>query len=368
MIVDIEEKSSPLISFYESMGAQVETLNDVKVVKSFSDVKREVNTIYDGIALRDISHYGIVELKGKDTLDFLHRITSNSVKDLPREKIADTIFTSEKGRIIDYTKLINFEDYQILICNRSNQQKVISWIQKYVITDDVKADEANGKYGLIEIMGPQADSFATLISGDVVNALQPNSFKIVNTDGIIYFLMKILAEDGKARYWILANSDNSQRMINYISDNKGVFDFSFIGEDAYNIYRVEQGIPAAPNEINTEYNPHEVNLLSAVDFKKGCYIGQEVIARLDTYDKVKRCFSGLEFSESFDLVGKMTLMDDNNMEAGVVTSVVNSIKLNKCIGLGFVSKNYSQDGTSLSAKSESGKVINVTVRSLPFVK
>jgi tRNA-modifying protein YgfZ len=367
-MIDFEEKSSPLLNFYESMNAEIETLTDFRIVKNFSNIKKEVNTIYDGIALRDISHYGIVELKGADTLDFLHRITSNSVKNLPRERITDTIFTSEKGRIIDYSKLINFEDYQILICNRVNQLKILSWINKYVISDDVKADDANGKYGLIELMGPQADSFATLISGNVVNVLQPNSFKIVNTEGIIYFLMKILAENGKTRYWILANSDNSQKMINYISNNKGVFDFSFVGEDAYDIYRVEQGIPAAPNEINIEHNPHEVNLLNAVDFKKGCYIGQEVIARLDTYDKVKRHLCGLEFSKVINPDSKIILLDEKNTDAGTVTSIVNSVKLDRCIGLGFVNKAYSADGTLLAAKSEDGKIINVTVRSLPFVK
>ena len=64
-----------------------------------------------------------------------------------------------------------------------------------------------------------------------------------------------------------------------MNSNKGPFDFSLVGELAYNTYRIEQGIPLAPNELNDNYNPHEASLIKYVDFNKGCYIGQEVTAR-----------------------------------------------------------------------------------------
>jgi len=247
-------------------------------------------------------------------------------------------------------------------------QKVSSWLQKYVITDDVKVEETNGKYGMLELIGPQADSFVTLISGNVVNILGPDSFKIVNTEGIIYFLMKVIAKNGERRYWILANYENTEKLLKYVNENKGVFDFSFIGEDSYEIYRVEKGIPAAPNEINMEYNPLELGLNAAIDFNKGCYIGQEVIARLDTYDKVKRHLVGLEFAEPVNSTGNIILTDEKNLEAGVATSVVNSIKLNKTIGLGFVNKSHAAAETILYARTSEDKIIQVTIRNLPMVK
>lgn len=367
MMFDTIENTSHLINFYETIGAKTKGSNGIKLISNFTDIEKEVNIIYNGVGLRDISHYGFIELKGSDVLDYLHRIGASAVKDLPREKVANIVFTSEKGKIIDYSKLINFQDYQILICNRANLSKVNSWLQKYIITDDVKVEENNGKYGLLELVGPQADSFATLISGNVVNILNPDTFKIVNTEGIIYFLMKIMSEDGKMRYWILANLENCEKLLKYVNENKGIFDFSFIGEDSYEIYRIEQGIPAAPNEINMEYNPLEIGLNASIDFNKGCYIGQEVIARLDTYDKVKRRLVGLEFSEPIDFTEKMILNDDKNLEAGTLTSALYSTRLNKQIGLGFVNKTSVNEGTVLYAKSEEKK-IQAIVRNLPFVK
>ena len=365
-MIELEEKSSPLTEYYESLGYKAQVVNGRKIIKNFNLTEIEIDALYDGVGLRDISHYGILELKGNDSLDFLHRITTNSIKDLPKERIENTIFTSEKGRIIDFITVINFEDYQLLVGNPENQAMVYSWIEKYIIADDVKVADVNGKYTVLELIGPQADSFVTLICGNIVNAIKPNSFKVINADGMIFFLLKILDRNEKIRFWLIANMENGQQLVKYMIENKGIFNFSLIGENTYNIYRIEQGIPSAPNEINSDYNPHEARLLNAVDFNKGCYIGQEVIARLDTYNKVQRYLSGIIFSNPVEQNEKFTLFDENNKEAGIVSSICNSLKLKSYIGLAYIEREYMQEGTVLTAKSESGNSVEVSLKTLPF--
>ncbi len=365
-MIELEEKSSPLTEYYESLGYKAQVVNGRKIIKNFNLTEIEIDSLYDGVGLRDISHYGILELKGNDSLDFLHRITTNSIRDLPKEGIENTIFTSEKGRILDFTTVINFEDYQLLVGNPENQAMVYSWIQKYIIADDVKVADVNGKYTFLELIGPQSDSFVTLICGNIVNAIKPNSFRVINADGMIFFLLKILDRNEKIRFWLIANIENGQQLVKYMIENKGIFNFSLIGEDAYNIYRIEHGIPSAPDEINSNYNPHETRLLNAVNFNKGCYIGQEVIARLDTYDKVQRYLSGIIFSDTIDQNDKFLLFDENNNEAGMVTSTCYSLKLKSYIGLAYVGRDYMQEETILTAKSESGNSIEVSVKTLPF--
>ena len=83
---------------------------------------------------------------------------------------------------------MNFENYQLLVCDRNDKMKVMSWIKKYVISDDVEVNDANIKYNLLELSGPQADSFATLICGNVVNEMRQDSFKIIHTENILFFL------------------------------------------------------------------------------------------------------------------------------------------------------------------------------------
>ncbi len=363
-----ETRFTDIIDYLTTKGFNAINVDGYKIINSYTSKEKEIESLYEGVGLRNISHYGIIELKGKDVLDFLHRIGTNSTKDLPKAHVTTTLFTSDKGRIIGVGRLINFEDYQLLVCGRENKNKVMSWIRKYVISDDVDVNDANGKYNLLELSGPQADSFITLICGNVSNEIQPGSFKIIHTENLLFFLIKLVDERGLNKFWLLADFENSKRLIEYMIENKGPFDFNLVGEDAYNSYRIEQGIPAAPNELNDQYNPHEALLTKYIDFEKGCYIGQEVIARLETYDKVQKYLRGVEFSEKFFDEEDFLLYDENDNEVGKVTSKVYSLKLDMPIGLAYVKRNHAEDGTKLTAKSPNNRAIEVTVKLLPFIK
>lgn len=363
-----EEKNSQLIEHLESLGFASLPVDGYKVINQYSTIEEELDSLYNGVALRNISHQGIIELKGKDALDLVHRIGTNNIKDLPKEGVRKTIFTSEKGRIIGLTTLMNFENYQLLVCDRISKLKVMSWIRKYVISDDVQVNEANSKYNLLELSGPQAESFATLICGNVVNDIQLNSFKIMHTENILFFLIKLPSERSKNKFWFLADFENSKRLIAFMKENKGVFNFNMVGEAAYNIYRTEFGLPVAPNELNDEYNPLELGLEALIDFNKGCYIGQEVIARLQTYNKVQKKFVGLKFNGPLEFSnGSLTLYDNEN-EIGKLTSYTYSYKLKTYIGLAIIRNSHSTPGSRILIKLPDNKTFSAEVNLLPFIK
>jgi folate-binding protein YgfZ len=359
---------SPLQNYFVSLGFNVDQNNGKNVFKYFSSPESETNSLNEGVGLIDLSGNGILELRGKDVLDFLHRISTNSLKDLPKEGIGKTIFTTEKGRIIDTAAVLNFGDYQLLVCNVANKNKIKNWIEKYIISDDVQISDNPDKYILFQLMGPQSDSFITLICGNYVNNIQVNKFKVINgDDGMMFFTAKFIDEKGNPLYWVLADNQTGLKLISYLNNNKGIFDFNFIGQEAWNAYRIEQGIPIAPFEINDQYNPHEVNLLDMVSFTKGCYIGQEVIARLDTYDKVQKKLFGVIFPEPVDNNEQFQLFNDADLEVGSVTSSAYSHKLKKHIGLGIIRKAYLDDGVHLIAKNAS-KSMTVILQNIPFNK
>ena len=362
-----DEKNTHLIEYLESLGFFSFPIDGYRVINNYSHLEEELNSLYSGVALRNISHQGIIELKGKDVLDLVHRIGTNGVKDLPKEGVKNTIFTSEKGRFIGVTTMMNFENYQLLVCDRSSKIKVMSWIRKYVISDDVEVNDANVKYNLLELCGPQSESFATLVCGNIAHEMHLNTFKIMHTENILFFLIKLPGERGKNKFWFLADFENSKRLINFMKENKGVFNFSLVGEEAYNTYRIGQGIPVAPNEINDEYNPLEAGMNDLIDFKKGCYIGQEVIARLDTYNKVQRKLVGLKLSEKFEMNNGHVILEDNDNEIGRLTSYAYSPKLKTTIGLGYIKTSYFNPETRVSLKL-AGTTIEAEVQSFPFLK
>lgn len=354
---------SPLKEYLLSKGF---SSNGSGTINYFSSKEEEVNILYEGVGLRDISTLGILELKGKDVLDFIHRISTNSTKDLPKEKIAHTIFTTEKGRIIDVTSLFNFDDYKLLFCSEENKKKVKSWLNRYVITDDVNCQVLENKV-VLELLGPQAESFATLICGNLINELESNSFKVISSEGMLFFIAKLPSKNGKDKFWLLADKENGEALVNFMLDNKGPFNFGLIGKEAYEEYRIEKGILKAPNELNDNYNPHDLGLIGLVDFKKGCYIGQEVIARLDTYDKVKHSLTGICFDEKIEDTSDIIIYHDDK-EAGAVTSVTDSIKCKKMIGLAVIRKALNENGLKVTAKEKSGRKIQAQIHHLPLKK
>jgi len=361
-------KTTPLIEYLESLGYKVEVNNGNSFVKNYDNTEEAIDSLYNGVGLRNISHSGIIELRGNDTLDYIHRISTNSTSSLPKERVVDTIFTNEKGRIIDYTTLLNFESHQLLITSPDFKNKIVIWLNKYIITDDVKISLTENKYNIFEFLGPQAESFVTLICGSIINHLQPNSFRVMHTEGMLFFIVKLQDIKGNIKFWTISDEENARRLTKYILDNKGIFNFNFVGEDAYNSYRIEQGIPKAPYELNDNVNPHEAGIMHAVDSKKGCYIGQEVIARLETYDKVQRLLSGIEFTESPESNSSFILQSEDGKDAGYITSYINSLKFKKYIGLAYIRKDFRENETKLIAKEMSGNAIPVIVKPLPFKK
>ena len=259
-MTDTDSKTSPLIEYFESLGYKAQGNNGNSVIAEFNSVDKELYSLYNGVGVRDISNSGIIELRGTDVRDFLHRITTNSVKELPKERAVQTILTTEKGRIIDVVTLMNFDEYKFVITNPANKFKVKSWIEKYVIMDDVKVSDYNNKYIVMELLGPQAASFATLFADKVPNEIGFNQFKVIHSDGILFFILKLEDNRGLAKFWILADVTNGMKLVKAMKEYDGPFDFNFIGNEAYERYRVEQGIPGAPNELNGSFNPHEVML------------------------------------------------------------------------------------------------------------
>ena len=364
---ELTNTNSDMLSFFLSLGAKTELINDVTHIKNYSSLDKEVYSLNNGVALKFMNTSSIIELKGTDSLDFLHRISTNSMKNLNKEEVKKTIFTSEKGRIIGVSTVMNFESYILLITGIYSKQKTMSWLNKYIIGDDVKLSDASHRFNLLEIVGPQSESFLSLFVGDAVNAVSDNSFKVVSADGILFFLAKLIDENGLRKYWILAEQENAKKLITNMVENKGPFDFNLIGEDAYNVYKIENGIASDPTELNDFYNPHEAKIINLVDFKKGCYIGQEVIARLDTYDKVQKHLVGLCFPEVVETNEKFTLLDDEKNEVGIVTSMAYSPKIKKNIALGYLKRSLAVQGMKVTAKNDT-KTMEVMVHELPFKK
>lgn len=351
---EAKEIKLPLADFYHQQNFLATPVNGKSAIPFFNSAEEEYNSIIHGVAYYDRSCSTLIELTGKEVLDFLNRITTNECLSIPKNFSTRTIFTTEKGRMLDSVLVMNLGDNQYLFGNKGTNAKLLRWIQRYIIMDDVRSVDLTGRMGVFEIFGPQAESFLILLFGDTVDSIEMNEVKRVEFEEVSLFLCRTQNFCGEEIFIIFGEFPSIQNALLYSRLNKSVFNFNLVGEDAYDAYRIEKQIPNE-NELNDNFNPHEALLKNQISFTKGCYIGQEVIARLDTYDKVQRTLVGFEF-DAKPPVNSFTIKDENGAEAAQITSVGFSFAAARCIGLGYVKKNLENspslktnvEGTELS--------------------
>jgi folate-binding protein YgfZ len=305
---------------------------------TFGDSKEELNVLRHGIGVRPVPDSAIIQLKGKDVLDFLHRVSTNSVLDLQPMHSRNTLFLNEKGRFIDKTNLLSLEEEFLLIGSSDNEKRLFSWINKFIIMEDIITQDLSEKFTLFELSGPQTQSFLTLMIGDEANSILYDSVRKFYIDGFMLYLFAAAGKNNLSSYKILIENEKTADFLNYLFENKSVFDLSLIGDYAYTAFRVKNKIPAFPNEINDSTNPHETDLTNEISFTKGCYIGQEVIARLETYDKIKRNFVTVELSDKINLSQTPAAVYSSTESVGMLTSVVNQELFDCKLGLALVNK------------------------------
>ena len=190
--------------------------------------------------------FSILRLRGPDTKSFLHRISTNSVTD---QKTGDTcinVLVDAKGRMVEYFHQLILSDNEILlIASGDRAAELMTWFDQFLFTEDLE---------IIDIT-----QTSTLWWHPGLPQTYHNYFVIPSRKS--YFLFSPTIRD----------------------DIKSTID-----ADTYECLRIAACTPAYPNEINSAYNPLEIGLRDAIHWAKGCYIGQEVISRMDTYQKQRK--------------------------------------------------------------------------------
>ncbi len=298
-----------------------------------------------------------LKFEGNERLDLINRLSTNKVDTLGKFKGIKTILTSDKGRFVDFLTLYNFGDFVFTACSECNSDSVITHLDKYTIMDDFQVTDLSGTHEMILFHGDGVEKFAKDLFNIDISGLVNNDFEIYIEEN---------------RHAIIAKNDDAFGGIYFIHGvqdaefyHKKIFDAGVIEKFGlneitpynYEAKRIKFGIPKFRREMTDETNPLECGLEKYVSFTKGCYIGQEVIARLDTYDKISKHLVGLKLSaplpDEFE-AGEIKINSDNK-ECGFVTSFVVSDQ-NENTGLGFVKTAFLDFNKEYEIKLEEKKI------------
>ncbi|MFQ5843446.1 MAG: YgfZ/GcvT domain-containing protein [Planctomycetota bacterium] len=277
------------------------------------------NEIPMGVGYYDRTARGRLVVSGHDRKDLLHRLAAHDILGLKEGEGRPTCFCTGKGRLIDWAVALDRGRDLLLLC--ANTQRLSGHIQQYTITEDVSV----GGYMAVEIVVCGSEA-ADLIGvelppwGHTTKRLGEVQTLVARVEPLMGDAYALVAPDAVILREMLAARAES------------------LDAAAVEHGRVRAGIPAFPNEINEDHNPWEAGLGDSISLSKGCYIGQEVIARLHHYRKVQRRLVGLRLQGPAE---PGAALRHRGALVGALTTVAGEI------GLGYVHVDAAAAGTEL---------------------
>jgi tRNA-modifying protein YgfZ len=297
----------------------------------------EYQAALSGAALRSANTYGRLQISGSDHLNFLHRMTTNHFESLESGCGIEAVFTENRGRILDCCTFYHRNDQTLAVLSPPARTTIPTWLDRYIFAEAIELLDITDSTSMFELIGPQAIALVQQVTGADLAPLQTHQLIKTNED------LWLSALPWAGQMGLRAIGPTAE--ITQLQQQFTQAGAQILSDDLWEVLRIENGIPLHGSELNEDHNPWEAGLGRAIHMNKGCYIGQEIIARLDTYDKIKQHLVGIVFAgESVPKAGTALQSDGHN--AGVITSSALSPALGP-IALAYVRRSYCTPATKI---------------------
>ena len=304
------------------------------------------------IAHHDLGR-GCLEAVGGDALDLLNRLSTNRVDHLRPGHWAPTVLTTDRGRIVDLLAVVHTGAAVRLLTSGGRQRAVLEWLDKYTIMEDLAVADVSAETAVVALAGAGAGAVLGLDRGEP--DFLPGRQYPAPTVGVGGIEAVAVGQPlGRLPGYLLVAPAAAAGAVlaGLVSGGAALADAG-----AWEELRIGAGAPVFGAEMGESYNPLEAGLIGAIDFTKGCYIGQEVIARLDSYRRVQKYLVALSFAAGSEAAAGAALAQDGR-PAGTVTSVGRGAG-GELRGLGYVRTAAAAAGQGLELRPPAAGVATV---------
>ncbi len=306
-----------------------------------------------GVALYDRSHWGRIEVSDADRIRFLHNQSTNDFKIRKPGEGCDTVFVTSTARTIDLASAYLLEDSVLLLVSPDLTEKLMTFLDRYIFfADKVKLVDVTPQTATFSLIGSESHELLEKLGAAEIIDQPYTSHRVINLAGqdVRVAVGSGLAMEG---YTLIAQVDHSSALQKSLIEAGAVT----MSDRAWKQLRIEQGRPMPDHELTDDYNPLEAGLWNTVSFNKGCYIGQETIARLDTYNGVKQQLWGVKLKTPVEAGTIVTVKEE---KVGKLTSVLETET--GAIGLAYVRTKAGGAGRSVQIGGNQTELLD-----LPFL-
>jgi len=358
-------KLSRLNDHHLKLGATFEEITGWQMPAHYGDMIAEHRAVREAVGLADLSHRGKIRVTGEDRVKWLQSVISNDLLPLQPGQGRYSSFLTHKGKMLTYFRCYMQTDAVFLEDVGEIGDTTYAALRKFLLYGTkAKMENCTDSWGLLLVSGLKASTVLNAAFGTDVDDLKPVNFISAAIGGQTALVLST-EETGERDYEILIPADGLVTAWEQLMDAGRSYGIKPIGSQAREALRMEAGLPKAGPDLNEEIVPPEANLEEkAFSLTKGCYPGQEVVARMDTYGSVRRHLVGLVVKGSA-VPPKGAKLFSGNREVGWISSATLSLQLKTPIAFGFPLRDFSTAGTELTIDA-GGIRYDATVQALPF--
>lgn len=354
-------KKTALYNLHAQHGGKLVEFAGYWMPVQYRGIIDEHRQVRRSVGVFDVSHMGEFEVRGRDALDFLQRVTINDVSKLAEYQAQYSAICYPDGGIVDDVIVYRWPDHYMMVVNASNIEKDFNWLAQQK-TSGVELSDVSDHYSLLAVQGRNAQAVLQKVSKVNLSEIKYYWFASGEIAGVPAFISRTgyTGEDG---FEVGFAPPQSEKVWNAIFAAGKEFGIEPIGLGARDTLRLEMKYCLYGNDIDQTTNPLEAGLGWITKLDKGDFIGRDAMVSMKTAG-IPRKLVGFEVEgKNIARHGYPILKD--GAQIGQVTSGTFSPSLENSIGLGYVASGYSAVGTELSIDIR-GRVAKAKIVKTPF--
>jgi len=328
-----------------------------------------------GAGAIDLSSRGRIFVGGSEAVQFLNGLITNDMKTLAEGTWMPAAFPTVQGRLVASVRVVRLKDETtdenvcpvfLIDTEAVTHERVLKTIERFTLAGDFRVSDITSETALISVQGKNAvDVVQSVLGAEAVgqpaNGVTNISWRQPQVTGDVTVIRAShTAEDG---FDLVVKADQAGSLWSALQDA----DARPVGYDAFDILRIEAGLPRYGVDMDDTNVVTETALDDAVSYTKGCYVGQEIIARIKYRGHVAKKLAGLVFDQAVKVEANSTIKSTDDKDIGRVTSVAYSPHLGRTIALGYLKYDYLAAGTNVKINS-GAEEFQAEVMELPFVQ
>jgi folate-binding protein YgfZ len=333
--------SRPLRDIERAAGITLVEIDGVSLPARFTSLEREWGAVRRRCGVLDAGFRAVLQLVGEDRVSFLQGMISNDVAVLQPGGGTYAAFLTQQGRIVSDLRVYRTAEALLLDVPAGRLLAVRAGLERFIIADDVDFADSKACIPLLALEGPQAREILCSSLGEEVDQLPPYSHRDLPFQGSS-LRIAAASHTGESGFLLLGDP----MMATDLWKRCCAAGAEPVGMEALDVLRVEAGVPWYGRDMDESYLVSEVGLEAAISYRKGCYLGQEVVERVAARGQVHRKLVCLAIDGDTPPASGALLVHDGK-EIGRITSAVWSPARKGVLALGYVRREGWAPGTRL---------------------